>query len=216
LGVPASLSSKNVAARPATDVQRSTARRMSDEAIAAWHSGSALTRATAIAIAIAAVLSIAFGRIPTASGLAILALIPAALIDVRQRRIPNTWVGLSGAVFVFSTALSALTGHDTKVVSIVAGALTLALPLLALHLISPNAMGFGDVKAAVVLGAALGAIDWQLSLAGLALAAGIAATVGTLSGARTIAFGPFLVIGTTVALAANPIFLSVITDGRVA
>lgn len=203
-----------MAARPATDVRRSTARRMSDEAITAWHSGSALTRAAAIAIA--AVLSIAFGRIPTASGLAILALIPAALIDVRERRIPNTWVGLSGAVFVFSTALSALTGHDTKAVSIVAGALTLAVPLLALHLISPNAMGFGDVKAAVVLGAALGAIDWQLSLAGLALAAGLAATVGTLSGVRTIAFGPFLVIGTTVALAANPIFLSVITNGRVA
>ena len=66
----------------------------------------------------------------------------------------------------------------------------MALPLLLMHLASPSSMGFGDVKLAVVVGAAVGAADWQLALPALALAAGATATVGIVERLRHVPFGP--------------------------
>ena len=83
------------------------------------------------------------------------------------------------------------------------GAAVMAGPILLLHLVSPASMGFGDVKASLVLGAAVGSVDWKLAVAGLTLAAGLAATIGIVGRMRTIPFGPFLVIGSALALAAD-------------
>jgi leader peptidase (prepilin peptidase)/N-methyltransferase len=82
-------------------------------------------------------------------------------------------------------------------------------PLLLLHLVSPSAMGFGDVKLAVVLGAAVGVLDWQLAVPALALAAGATATVGVVTRARTIPFGPGLLAGALVATLANDLLVTV-------
>jgi prepilin signal peptidase PulO-like enzyme (type II secretory pathway) len=61
-------------------------------------------------------------------------------------------------------------------------------------------MGFGDVKAGAVLGAALGLIDVQLAV--LALIVGLAgsAACALVRRRRTIALGPGLVAGAMVAL----------------
>jgi prepilin signal peptidase PulO-like enzyme (type II secretory pathway) len=80
--------------------------------------------------------------------------------------------------------------------------------LLILHLVAPASMGFGDVKAGLVLGAAIGVVNWQLALAGLALAAGLTATVGVLTRASTVAFGPGLVAASAIALVAHPMLLA--------
>ncbi len=48
---------------------------------------------------------------------------------------------------------------------LIPAALAFAGPLLLLHLVSPAAMGFGDVKAGIVLGYALGLVHWHLALA---------------------------------------------------
>ena len=98
---------------------------------------------------------------------------------------------------------------------IVSGALVMAMPLLALHVASPDAMGFGDVKAALVLGAAIGTIDWRLGAVALCLAALTGAAAGVLGRCRTIAFGPFLVFGAwTVVLAGEPIVDALFTGLR--
>ena len=76
----------------------------------------------------------------------------------------------------------------------------MAMPLLVLHLVAPRSMGFGDVKAALVLGAAVGTLAWQLGLVALCAAAGLGAGVGLARRSATIAFGPFLVAGAAVAL----------------
>ena len=81
----------------------------------------------------------------------------------------------------------------------------MAGPLLALHLVSPDAMGFGDVKASIVLGAALGSVDWRLGLVALSIGAGSAAAVGLARRLHTIAFGPFLVVSAAVTLVATTV-----------
>lgn len=147
--------------------------------------------------------------VPLASGLAVALLVPAALIDLRERRLPNLIVAAAAATFVVVLCLEVLLAdRGVSWFGIVAGAGLLAGPLLALHLFSPPSMGFGDVKVAVVLGAAVGAVDWQLAIAALALAAGMTAAIGVALGVRTIAFGPGLVGATAVALAAHRLILT--------
>jgi prepilin signal peptidase PulO-like enzyme (type II secretory pathway) len=67
-------------------------------------------------------------------------------------------------------------------------------------------MGFGDVKAGIALGFALGLVHWQLALAALALATGLTAAIGLLARARTVPLGPGLVAAATLALVAAPLF----------
>ena len=96
-------------------------------------------------------------------------------------------------------------GREVDLASTVLGAAVFAAPLLTLHLVSPASMGFGDVKTALVLGAASGAIDWRLALAALALATAVA---GIVAGAESVAFGPGLVAAAAISLAACTTFVS--------
>ena len=73
-------------------------------------------------------------------------------------------------------------------------------PLLVTHLIAPRGMGFGDVKAGAVLGAALGLLAAPLAVLALVLGLLAAATFGLLRRLRTIALGPALVAGAVLAL----------------
>ena len=83
----------------------------------------------------------------------------------------------------------------------------MGLPLLLMHLTSPSSMGFGDVKLAVMAGAAIGATDWHVALPALALAAGVTATVGVVGRVRYVPFGPGLVGATLVALLAHDVLV---------
>ena len=71
-----------------------------------------------------------------------------SVIDLRERRLPNTLTA-AGAVSILG--FGAATGRGTAAV---AGALLLVLPYLLCHLVAPAAIGAGDVKLAVGLGAA--------------------------------------------------------------
>ena len=109
-------------------------------------------------------------------------------------------------MLVAGSALAQARGAGMDLGDALAGVALFAGPLLLLHVISPASMGFGDVKAGIVLGCALGLVHWHLALAGLALATGLTASVGLLSRARTVAFGPGLVAAAAIALAAAPFF----------
>lgn len=73
-----------------------------------------------------------------------------AIIDIRTRRLPNP-LTLPGAAAVLGYAL--LTGEFSAAAR---GAVLLAIPHLLLHLLRPAALGAGDVKLALGLGAAAG------------------------------------------------------------
>lgn len=176
--------------------------------------GAAGAIGAGVVLAVTMLAAIVFGSVPASAGLTIVTLFPAAGIDIRERRIPDVWVGAAAAVFLAVSTLEWMIGSTPAIGGTLAGAIVVGGPILLLHLLSPAAMGFGDVKAAVVIGMAVGSLDWQLGLVALTLAAGSAATFGVLRRTRTIAFGPFLVLGGWLALVGNSVWLAPLADGR--
>jgi len=131
--------------------------------------------------------------IPAAITIAIL--VPAAVIDIRSRRIPDPFVLAAVGALLVTAGIASTLGSDVQAAGLAAGGTAMGAPILFLHLVSPAGMGFGDVKASVILGAGLGTTDWRLGLIALTIAAGIGALVGLGRRLTTIAFGPFLVFG---------------------
>jgi leader peptidase (prepilin peptidase)/N-methyltransferase len=134
----------------------------------------------------------------------ILLVVPAAMIDLEHRIIPNRITAL-GAVLalVLGTALDPA-GEPGR---LIAGAAAGGFLLLAV-LAYPGGMGMGDVKLAAVMGLLLGsavapAILISL-LSGVLVGAVVIARKGTAEGRKTaIPFGPFLALGALVAVFAG-------------
>ncbi|MBF6335605.1 prepilin peptidase [Nocardia abscessus] len=128
--------------------------------------------------------------------------------DVRERRLPNGLTG-SGVLAVLGYALA------TKQFTVaLLGALLLSAPYLLVHLLAPAALGAGDVKLAVTLGAAAalgGARTWVWAAIGApaltaCLAAGVLArhraSTAAVRGdsAVTVPHGPAMCSATLLAL----------------
>jgi leader peptidase (prepilin peptidase)/N-methyltransferase len=128
-------------------------------------------------------------------------LVPAAVVDVRERRLPDRWVLAAAVVLTVGSVVERAAGGGPDAGGLVAGGAVMSGLLLGLHLLSPDSMGFGDVKVAVVLGAAIGSFDWRLAMPALLLAAATGVVVGIVRRSSTIAFGPCLVAGTVAVLA---------------
>jgi leader peptidase (prepilin peptidase) / N-methyltransferase len=146
---------------------------------------------------------------PTAAGIAlsvglILLLVPAALIDLEYRIIPNRLTA-AGAVFALAvgTALDP-TGEPER---LIAGAAAGGFLLVA-ALAYPGGMGMGDVKLAAVMGLFLGravaAAMLIALLAGVLVGAVVIARRGAREGRKTaVPFGPFLALGGLVSVFAG-------------
>ncbi|BBX92973.1 prepilin peptidase [Mycolicibacterium boenickei] len=118
--------------------------------------------------------------------------------DIAERRLPN-WLTLPGAVLVLVVA--ALAGHGGAAT---AGALALSALYLAVHLVSPRAMGGGDVKLAVGLGAmtgAFGADVWLLAALAAPVCTAVLALGAALRGIRTVPHGPSMCAASAAAVA---------------
>jgi leader peptidase (prepilin peptidase) / N-methyltransferase len=133
---------------------------------------------------------------------ALLPLIAAARIDEREHRIPNRLVLAGVAPLVVLAALSLLTADASTLTAMAAGAVLMSGPLLVLHVVAPGAMGFGDVKAAAVLGAAVGLVDPTVALWALCLASAIAVARGAMTRRAVVPFGSALVAAALVSLTA--------------
>jgi leader peptidase (prepilin peptidase)/N-methyltransferase len=130
----------------------------------------------------------------------ILVVVPAALIDLEHRIIPNKLTAL-GAVLALALGLALDPSGEPQ--RLIAGAGAGGFLLLA-ALAYPGGMGMGDVKLAGVMGLFLGravapAILFAL-LAGVLVGAAIVARKGVASGRKTaVPFGPFLALGAVFA-----------------
>lgn len=130
----------------------------------------------------------------------------AAVHDVTTRRVPDRSVLAVAAV---SAAAAVLTGvrHGTEAI---VGAIVCSLAVLILHLLvhlaSPSALGFGDVKLAAALAGALGAAGssvgaWVLlSLVFTAGAAGFAVLSALMTRRRDVPHAVALVASMAVTL----------------
>jgi leader peptidase (prepilin peptidase)/N-methyltransferase len=130
----------------------------------------------------------------------ILIVVPASLIDLEHRIIPNSLTALGA---VLALALGAALDPAGEPQRLIAGAAAGGFLLLA-ALAYPGGMGLGDVKLAAVIGLFLGravapAILIAL-LAGVLVGVVILARKGAHAGRKTaVPFGPFLALGALVA-----------------
>jgi leader peptidase (prepilin peptidase)/N-methyltransferase len=173
---------------------------------AAWSAVGVLGDVAAIATAAAVVAAVTIWVPETvgalATGLSVVVLAAAALVDAVERRLPNALVGTAAVPVVLVVAIAWVSGTTEVVSGVLVGASLLGGPLLVTHLVSPPGMGFGDVKAGAVLGAALGLINAQIAVLALMLGL-LGSAVWALAGRRrSIALGPGLVGGAVVALIA--------------
>lgn len=150
----------------------------------------------ALLIAVAVAGTVAWGPNGPVIALALAPAVAAAVVDHRTGRVPDRLVVVSCAVTGSLAAVASLAGRSAFP-AVIAGALAMMLPLLLLHLAAPDAMGFGDVKLAVPLGAVVGIADWRLALVVLALASGAALMIAVARRRSSIAFGPALVTATS-------------------
>jgi leader peptidase (prepilin peptidase) / N-methyltransferase len=124
--------------------------------------------------------------------------------DVRCRRLPN-WLTLPG--FAVIMLVATCTGHR---VAAILGATALGVAYLSVHLVSPTAMGAGDVKLALGLGAltgCFGADVWFLAALGAPLLTAATAVVAVLGRAGpSVPHGPSMCLASIAAM--GPALLS--------
>jgi leader peptidase (prepilin peptidase)/N-methyltransferase len=163
-----------------------------------------LVEALTAALCVAAVLTHESAVDIAMSVVVILLVIPAALIDLEYRIIPNRLNAL-GAVLALVIGLALDPGGEPErlIAAAAAGGF-----LLVAALAYPGGMGMGDVKLAAVLGLLLGravapAVLVAL-LTGVLFGVFVIARKGPRAGRKTaVAFGPFLALGALVAVFAG-------------
>lgn len=126
-------------------------------------------------------------------------LITLSAYDFRQRRLPNR-LTVPGAVLILTVA--ALTGHG---VPATLGALALTGIYALVHLRSPAALGAGDVKLAIGVGALTGAFGvqaWALCAVGASLLTGLWGLARLIRGSRSaVPHGPSMCLAAALAVA---------------
>ncbi|WP_051266370.1 prepilin peptidase [Nakamurella lactea] len=133
--------------------------------------------------------------------------VAVSAVDLRHHRLPDV-LTLPGALVTVGVVL--ITARTATAAGSVPRALLAAVVVAAVlavpALLAPAAMGWGDVKLALALGAATGFVSWQILLIGVCLGFVLAAVVavggiaaGRWTAKSSIAFGPFLVAGAWLA-----------------
>jgi leader peptidase (prepilin peptidase) / N-methyltransferase len=134
----------------------------------------------------------------------ILIVIPAALIDLEYRVIPNKLTALGAVLAIgIGVALDPAGEPERLIAGVAAGGF-----LLLAALAYPGGMGMGDVKLAGVMGLFLGRAVAPAILialvAGVLYGALVVARKGTREGRKTaVPFGPFLAFGAVIAVYAG-------------
>jgi leader peptidase (prepilin peptidase) / N-methyltransferase len=150
-----------------------------------------------VGVACTAVSAVVSGAVVASLFAALLPAAAAAVVDRAEGRLPDGLVAGTAAVPVVLVVFGIVGWPGT----LVGAAVTLG-PLLAVHLVSPAVIGFGDVKLAAALGGVLGVIDWRGGIAALAIGSGCALLTAAATRRRAVPLGPGLVAGACVVLVA--------------
>lgn len=121
-----------------------------------------------------------------------------ARIDMSERRLPNVITLPLLLIAALACIVRLLTGDLALLTALGCGAILLLMAVM-------GGMGMGDVKLGTALALATATLGWAAPLAGLAasvVVGGIAGLVALIAGRRTVAFGPWLLLGYALAAAA--------------
>lgn len=142
-------------------------------------------------------------------------LVVLSAIDLREFLLPNRIVYPLAAVSTALFALAALVDDDVDpLLRAVIAAFAAFFVFTVLHVVSPRAMGFGDVKLSFVLGLCLGWLGVGETVLGLVLGFFYGAIVGVVllvarlrSRSDHLPFGPFMAAGALTAVLAGQAIL---------
>ena len=122
-----------------------------------------------------------------------------SVYDIREQRLPN-WLTMPGAAVILATAAAQGRGGQA-----VLGAVALFAVYAVVHLVSPAAMGAGDVKLAIGIGALTGTFGsdvWLLAAFGAPiLTAGWAVVALLRESGKTVPHGPSMCLAALAATA---------------
>jgi len=146
-------------------------------------------------------LSVALGLLATS-------IVALSEIDLKVRRLPREIsypAAITGVVLLATDAL--MRDRADRVLMVLAGATAFTVAMVVLFVIGRGSLGEGDVRIAPLLGSFLGYWSPGLVLPALLVASLVAAVVGLVLAvvkrtgrSTTLPFGPFLALGTVVAL----------------
>jgi leader peptidase (prepilin peptidase)/N-methyltransferase len=144
-----------------------------------------------------------------------------AIVDWRTRLLPTRVIAPSYVVLVALVLVCAALTRDTDDLVragwgwLVAGGL-----FLALWLVHPRGLGYGDVRLSGVLGIALGYLGWGPLVVGVyagfllgGFGGGLLAVARVVE-RRAIPFGPFMLVGALVGVVAGPELWAHLVPGR--
>ena len=129
--------------------------------------------------------------------------VPASIIDIKQKRVPD-WIVFPGVAVIIGLRVFCLGDPLMQLLlEMIAGSLI----LFGIRLLTIGKLGMGDVKFAALMGVFIGFPKWFIA-AGLASLIGLLfAVIGLLSGMintnTKIPFAPFLTAGSIVAYFIN-------------
>jgi leader peptidase (prepilin peptidase)/N-methyltransferase len=131
-------------------------------------------------------------------------IVPASVIDLNHRIIPNL-INYPGALLVFTVASFAEPG---RLGEFALGGFGCMLFLGLAWAVSRGGMGLGDVKMALMIGLGTGRYAFVALLAGFVASSALSGFLVVRGGRQalksTFPFGPFLAVGTVVALLWGP------------
>jgi leader peptidase (prepilin peptidase)/N-methyltransferase len=135
-------------------------------------------------------------------------LVALSWIDLRTRRLPREIIYWTAGLGLPLLCVAALVEHEPKRIWMLVLGAGIALAIMAIiYLVSRGGMGDGDVRLSPLLGAYLGFLNPGLAPVGLFFGfligafVGVAVLVSTHGDRKTaIPFGPFLALGTVVAI----------------
>ena len=104
-------------------------------ALDCWAGASLFARLGCVLATLITLGAAALELIPVASGLALVVVMPAVLVDVEQHRLPDVWIGAASIVLLVAVGVGwSLGSTSTTAAGLAAGAVVMAAPLLILHL----------------------------------------------------------------------------------
>lgn len=134
-----------------------------------------------------------------------------AVVDWRTTLLPTRVIAPAYALVILTTlAVAAVEGDWQVVTGAAIGWAVMGGAFLALWLIYPRGLGYGDVRLSGVLGIALGQLGWVVLLTGMYAGFLIGGLGGLLLAAlrvvdrRRFPFGPFLLLGALTGVLAGP------------
>lgn len=135
-------------------------------------------------------------------------LIALSWIDLRTKRLPREIIYVTSALGIPLLCVGALVRHEPRRILMMMLGAVIALSFMGLvYLLSKGGMGDGDVRLSPLLGAYLGWLNPGFVAVGLFLGFLLGAVIGVAlmtigkAGRKTaVPFGPFLAVGTVVAI----------------